>query len=361
MDPKLTRDDWPNPDLEDKEPALRLARLWMKTNPDIDLLGAFRFSAFRFCGATGLEAIWAERAFEDFAELFVRDGSWVWVRHWIRDQIGVGTALVGRDGVPNRMVNGFVKTWCLLPEKIRVAVLAQYPELTGFFGSLSWHEALRKPSRSPSESAVDDGSPRGQEALPKPSISPAEALGKPLMANPSAIPGTGLAAVDYAVDYAVPISPSKGLAMPLATPYGGVRAGAAARAGVLSVGECEGGHGSEVPSREAVLEFSRGWPGEMATGVPAGIPEGWVRKWCIWRMGEAAPPFPRDWKRDLVDRFVADWVEKRPNTRQPAGDSGVGEANRAGNVAELEAALKTEKNAGERARLRARLKVLEGK
>ena len=54
MDPKLTRDDWPNPDLEDKEPALRLARLWMKTNPDIDLLGAFRFSAFRFRGATGL-------------------------------------------------------------------------------------------------------------------------------------------------------------------------------------------------------------------------------------------------------------------------------------------------------------------
>jgi hypothetical protein len=63
------------------------------------------------------------------------------------------------------------------------------------------------------------------------------------------------------------------------------------------------------------MAFAQNWPGDMVRGIPARMPEGWVLSWLAWRLGETAPPFPRDWQADLVRRFVADWVKKRRDTR----------------------------------------------
>lgn len=111
------------------------------------------------------------------------------------------------------------------------------------------------------------------------------------------------------------------------------------------------------------MEFAKAWPGDLARGIPAGIPEGWVLSWCNWRMGEGAPAFPRNWRKDLVDRFVADWVKKRPDARART-DSQSPIANsqadsRAARIAAIEAELKTQKNPAWRDRLRAELNALE--
>ena len=73
-----------------------------------------------------------------------------------------------------------------------------------------------------------------------------------------------------------------------------------------------------VPAEAEVLAFGRDWPGDMVRAIPARMPEGWVLSWLAWRMGDSAPPFPRDWQSDLVRRFTADWVKKRGDTRHAA-------------------------------------------
>src|SRR6266536_1695874 len=82
MDPKLTRDDWLDPELEKHPHEMRLAVIWMKTNPGIDLCGAFRFSPARFQLETGLEPDWADQALAAFSSVFLREGNVVWVRYF---------------------------------------------------------------------------------------------------------------------------------------------------------------------------------------------------------------------------------------------------------------------------------------
>lgn len=81
-------------------------------------------------------------------------------------------------------------------------------------------------------------------------------------------------------------------------------------------------NGSEVPTEEDVMAFAAIFPGEMARGIPAGIPAGWVLNWYAWR-SSSERPFPKDWRSDLIRRFKADWINgiksARPKATEPNG------------------------------------------
>ena len=99
-----------------------------------------------------------------------------------------------------------------------------------------------------------------------------------------------------------------------------------------SSGESEGG--AVIPEESEVLAFGNGWPGDLARAIPARMPEGYVLSWLAWRLGESAPPFPRDWQADLSRRFTADWVKKTRGTRHEA-PAALPTANQADVVSEL--------------------------
>jgi hypothetical protein len=89
--------------------------------------------------------------------------------------------------------------------------------------------------------------------------------------------------------------------------------------------EVEGGSatppGALVPGDNEVRAFCASWPGEMALGIPAGIPEGWWSGWLAARM-TSGRPFPRDWKRVLILAFRGDWINQHPKTRPSSPDTG---------------------------------------
>lgn len=75
-------------------------------------------------------------------------------------------------------------------------------------------------------------------------------------------------------------------------------------------GEGLGGEttGSQVPSEEAVLEFASSWPGDMATGVPPGIPADEVLSWYRWRLTNGGP-MPKKWREDLAITWRSKWLK----------------------------------------------------
>lgn len=72
---------------------------------------------------------------------------------------------------------------------------------------------------------------------------------------------------------------------------------------------------AEIPTEEEFLSYAKAYPGSIPRSIPPGMPEAWAMKLWNWRTSETAPPFPVDWKKDMVQRFEADWVEGRKNTR----------------------------------------------
>jgi len=71
--------------------------------------------------------------------------------------------------------------------------------------------------------------------------------------------------------------------------------------------ERKGNGNDQVPTEDQVSEFARTYPGDMARGIPAQIPDQWALNWFAWR-ADPCRPFPHDWQGDFIRRFRADWV-----------------------------------------------------
>ena len=71
---------------------------------------------------------------------------------------------------------------------------------------------------------------------------------------------------------------------------------------------------AEFPGEPEVLEFGKAYGGNLAKGIPAGIPDEWLQAHWGWRTFEEQF-WPKDWKRALVWRFEIDWVNGHPKAR----------------------------------------------
>ena len=70
-----------------------------------------------------------------------------------------------------------------------------------------------------------------------------------------------------------------------------------------------------IPTDAEVREFADQWPGELTTGIPAGIPEAWWLGWLANAVGRGEN-FPVNWRRVMVLRFRSDWMAGNPKTRR---------------------------------------------
>lgn len=89
------------------------------------------------------------------------------------------------------------------------------------------------------------------------------------------------------------------------------------------------GEGEEEPTRtpfpeqnsdEAMMEFGRTWPGEMASGTP-GMDSDWVVDFITWLNGRNS--MPHSWKRLMIAKWRKEWSDYQVNRsgRQPAKPS----------------------------------------
>ena len=77
----------------------------------------------------------------------------------------------------------------------------------------------------------------------------------------------------------------------------------------------------EWPSEEDVLTFARAYPGNMAKGIPAGVPDRWSKKYWGW-LTFRVKKWPQDWQREIYWRFEMEWVDGVYLTREK-GDAEV--------------------------------------
>ena len=82
--------------------------------------------------------------------------------------------------------------------------------------------------------------------------------------------------------------------------------------------------GQAGPSEQEVIEHARTYPGDAATGVPAGaIPEIWAKKYWSWRT--AKEDWPKGWRWEMFHRFQGEWlaggVEARGRLSSKPGQS----------------------------------------
>lgn len=71
---------------------------------------------------------------------------------------------------------------------------------------------------------------------------------------------------------------------------------------------------SEWPDQDDVLEFAKQYPGNLAKGIPAVIPEAWADGWWgfqTFRVQKFAP----DWKAQMTWHFERDWVNGSAHAR----------------------------------------------
>lgn len=70
----------------------------------------------------------------------------------------------------------------------------------------------------------------------------------------------------------------------------------------------------EWPSSEDVRKFASEYPGNMAKGIPAIIPEAWADNYFAWRTFTARS-WPADWKKEFVFRFERNWQDGEKRAR----------------------------------------------
>lgn len=73
----------------------------------------------------------------------------------------------------------------------------------------------------------------------------------------------------------------------------------------------EGVPPAEIPDDETIRKFCSEWPGDMARGIPSGIPEMWWSGWVASRLQDEKK-WPRDWQRVLVLAFRGDFLNRHP-------------------------------------------------
>ncbi len=79
------------------------------------------------------------------------------------------------------------------------------------------------------------------------------------------------------------------------------------------------GDAVEWPSEESVRKYAEEYPGNLAKGIPAIIPERWASRywgWLTFRVKE----WPSDWHKEMLWRFEREYQDGIPTTR-PALDS----------------------------------------
>lgn len=116
---------WSDPQIEEQDSNIKLAALWLITNQKTSCIGICESSSRRFAFETGLCEEGLQRAIEALPDMFVKIGSSIFIRNFIRHQFGCGESL---------MRNNFFKTmqshFLGMPEEIQGEILNEYPEFS---------------------------------------------------------------------------------------------------------------------------------------------------------------------------------------------------------------------------------------
>lgn len=131
MDTKIKASFWDDPTVADLDAEARLALLWLMTARinDAGWVDA-NPKLFRFHTDLAPEAL--ARACEALQKGIVCHAKGIWMRHYIRHQIGTGPKLAA-----NLMARAIVKALPAMPPEIVSQVLIQYPELKGVPGCMA--------------------------------------------------------------------------------------------------------------------------------------------------------------------------------------------------------------------------------
>ena len=162
MKPMIDPAFWSDPDIEGAKSGVKLAALWLITNPQTSILGLCNASPLRFTFETGLPATALESALEALPRAFKRFGSVVFVRNYVRHQFGNGDKLIRN----NFFVALKSKFEAVREEELRKAILFDYPEFDK--PSISPPEGLTKPKeRKGKVSTGERGVQRGKASKPE--------------------------------------------------------------------------------------------------------------------------------------------------------------------------------------------------
>ena len=93
MKPMINQSFWSDPEIEQQQPEIKLAMLWLITNPQTSILGICQASERRFHFETGLPPEALQRACEALPGALKRIGSAIFVKNYIRHQFGSGDRL----------------------------------------------------------------------------------------------------------------------------------------------------------------------------------------------------------------------------------------------------------------------------
>lgn len=254
MDAKISTSHWSDPDLQPLSPEMLLTLLWVKTNPDRNDIGAYRFTPTIFTFQTKLDAIWHEKTRAALALRFAQDGHWFVYLPFIRECLQLGP-VIGKNLCLNKGWQALAKPFQALSNPLQGLVIDEYPEL---------REVVHKSFVSNHINGF----------VTTTGTKPLEGLG---------IPSEG--AEQSSIDQ-----------------------------NRSEQGECEGKPaelvaGTLIPTEEEVLEFCRTFQ-DLARGLST-IPEAYALSWFSWRSEPRAGVFPRDWKGDLRRRYVSSVLDKK--------------------------------------------------
>lgn len=157
MKPLIDQAFWSDPDIEGSKAGVKLAALWLITNSQTNLIGICGASMGRFEFETGLKSEALTSALEALPRAFVKVGSVIFVRNYIRHQFGSGDKL--------KRNNFFVALKSLFlsikDEALKSLVLQEYPE---------FEEALQRASQGliePKDGKEREGKKEGVQGKPK--------------------------------------------------------------------------------------------------------------------------------------------------------------------------------------------------
>jgi hypothetical protein len=125
MDAKISGLFWGDPDLEDQPYQVKLTALWLMTNPRVTLFGYSESTLKRFMFETDLPQDALAQTLDALPKSFVRASEGVWVRNFIRYQIGSGEGLA-RNKIARSVAREL--RLCRGGELVGL-VLGEYPEL----------------------------------------------------------------------------------------------------------------------------------------------------------------------------------------------------------------------------------------
>lgn len=123
MDTKIKKSFWTDPDIENLTSDQKLSIIWLLTS-DISACGWCAPSKRRFESDTGCPYDALQSACDALGMAIVRASKGLWVRNYIRHQIGSGEQLV-----KNKISGSVIKSIRKLDDEIISVILNEYPEL----------------------------------------------------------------------------------------------------------------------------------------------------------------------------------------------------------------------------------------